>query len=313
MFFSHAFIPQQKKMVLVKAGAESCWASYPWFRADRPFYCLFCTLAHDLIPSPQPPPFPQSSSVFGIKTSVSQPSLFITPISYACPCGLMRHPHEEVLRWCSSGPTERWKLNPESGSPPQCLPLVFTFSVCFIVVSESFMCQHCFPHPLKVLPRERHGKSSFCKALREWKLWRNLWSTSKLYSLFAQRARLSTQERVVFLPPEGGRSPSEEAILWPSVKQMQVMISSFSEWLWQLLKGQAPPPRVQAVGPGCGRVIQQVAAVSLTPPSRKSWEAHPLRQISEEKDHTLRCSYYLPQDKFSVFLVKRKNFTSWFT
>lgn len=89
--------------------------------------------------------------------------------------------------------------------------------------------------------RERHGKSSLCKASRKWKLWRNLWSTSKLYSLFAQRARLSTQERVVFLPPEGGPRPSEEAILWPSVKQTQVMISSFSEWVLQLLKGQAPP------------------------------------------------------------------------
>lgn len=142
LLFSHASIPQQKKMVLVKAGAKLCWASHLRFHADRPFYCPHSPAHWPMTwpPLPQPPPFPQSSSLFGIKTSLSQPSLFIMHISHACPCGLMNHPLEEVLHWCSSGHTERWKLNPESGSPPQCLPVVFTLTVCFIVVVKSFMC-----------------------------------------------------------------------------------------------------------------------------------------------------------------------------
>jgi hypothetical protein len=56
---------------------------------------------------------------------------------------------------------------------------------------------------------------------------------------------------VVSLPPRGGPSLSEEAILWPSLKLMKVVTSSFSEQAWSRLKGQ-PSPREQAGLPGCG-------------------------------------------------------------
>lgn len=109
----------------------------------------------------------------------------------------------------------------------------------------------CYPpHPWRL--RERPERFSFQKTLREWKLWRKLWRTSKFYLLFAQIARLSTQEKVVvFLPPGGGPSSSEEAILWPSLRCTQLVTSSFSEQVWPLLKGQTPPGE-QAGGPGCG-------------------------------------------------------------
>lgn len=105
------------------------------------------------------------------------------------------------------------------------------------------------PLPLKFW-RET-WKVFFSQDIEGKKLWRKLWRTFKIESLFAQRARLSTQERVVFLPSEGGPSSSEEAILWPSLRCTQAVTSSFPEQVWPLLKGQTPP-REQAGGPGCG-------------------------------------------------------------
>lgn len=94
-------------------------------------------------------------------------------------------------------------------------------------------------------------------------------------------------------------------MLWPSMKRIQVMISSFSEQVWPLLKGQTSP-REQAGGPGCGRVIQQVTAASLQPPCRKAQEAQFLREVSEERDHIPSCPCCLPQGEFFVFPVRRK-------
>lgn len=74
------------------------------------------------------------------------------------------------------------------------------------------------------------------------------------------------------------------------MKRMQVVISSFSEQVWPLLKGQTPP-REQG-GAGCGRVIQQVPAISLKPPCWNAQETHPLRQVSEEREHIPNCPYY---------------------